>query len=79
MCTLDEVEERQALAFMILFVDLLLYTALVIPLSQDAVAKLDIKAGQRQFFNPSLSDDQAYPTLFVHPYYGMFFFDLILV
>lgn len=79
MCAFGEAEERQLLSFMILLVNLLMYTALVIPLSQDAVAKPDIQAGQRQFLNGSLSDDEAYPTLFVHPYYGMFFFDLILM
>ncbi len=55
---------------------MLMYTALVIPLSLDSVAKLDIQAGQRELSDTS-SENSA--PLTDYPYYGLFVVDLIMM
>jgi hypothetical protein len=63
-------EGRQALAFVVIFVNMLMYTALVIPLSFDPVAKPDIQSGKGEHTSAPLTD---------HPYYGLFYVDLIMM
>jgi hypothetical protein len=69
---------RQAFCFVVIFVNMLMYTALVIPLSFDPVAKPDIQRGEGEFLNTSSSSETSAP-LTGHPYYGMFVVDLIMM
>jgi hypothetical protein len=55
---------------------MLMYTALVIPLSFDPVAKPDIRSGKGEFSNTS-SETSA--PLTDHPYYGLFVVDLMIM
>ncbi|KAF2739155.1 hypothetical protein EJ04DRAFT_508880 [Polyplosphaeria fusca] len=72
-------EDRQAVTCAVLFFNMFLYIAMVIPLSVNHVSKPDIRAGQGQFFNKSLEDNEAKLALTSHPYYGMFVVDLIMI
>lgn len=59
---------------------MLMYTAMVIPLSLNPVSRPDISRGQGQFLNTSLSEDyEAEEALTGHPYYGMFVVDLLMI
>jgi hypothetical protein len=58
---------------------MLLYIAIVIPLSINPISKSDIRAGQGQLFNKSLSDTERNLSLTGHPYYGMYFVDILMM
>lgn len=64
---------------MVVFINMFLYIAMVIPLSVNPISRPDIKAGHVQFFNHSLSDTQSNLALTEHPYFGLFFFDLLMM
>lgn len=58
---------------------MLMYIAMVIPLSLNPVSRPDILKGQGQFLNTSLSDIEENEALTGHPYYGMFVIDLLMM
>jgi len=70
-------ERKSGSIFVVIFVFILMYTALVIPLSFDPVAKPDIRSGKGESFNTSSSYTSA--PLIDHPYYGLFVVDLIII
>jgi hypothetical protein len=75
---IDDAEGRQALAYVVMFFNLLMHLAIVIPLSLDPTSRPDILGGQGEFLNNSIPSDQN-TALTDHPYYGLFVCDLIMM
>jgi hypothetical protein len=71
ICCLGEGDDgaaRQGMTFAVLLINLLMYIAILIPLSVNHISKPDIRAGQGQFLNTSASEVQSSLALTGHPY-----------
>jgi len=75
---IDDVDLKPVAGIVVTFVVMLMYTALVIPLSFDPVAKPDIQSGKGEFLNTSSSAETSTPET-DHPYYGLFVTDLMII
>ncbi|KAF8170975.1 hypothetical protein K438DRAFT_1853104 [Mycena galopus ATCC 62051] len=71
-CTLRNRDLRAPLALAFMFVNLLMYVGVVVPLAIDPIAHRDIRAGEH------LGGDFGAAAV-AHPYYSLFVMDLVLI